>query len=272
MRKVSTLAMTFPQADLRPMSGRLELAVAEAAACPGARPERVSRVLTVIYETIASLPVTPDLIRCLPSGTREWLVQRAALHFRSDITWFEATCTGCGKPYDLTLDLSEAAKISPPMQQPYVEVETSLGSRSFEVINGEHEEVFAKGDVGVDPRRAMAGVCGLAEQAAEEANQFNDHDLDLIDEALEAVSPDIADQTKTVCPSCGVKTTARIDPLLFAFPKEQDILQDTHLIAYHYGWQHDQILSLSARHREFFAAMIAQDRRTAGRAGARRLA
>lgn len=270
MREVTTQETAFPDAVLRPMAGQLELTVAEAVARVGTRPERVTRVLVAAYETIASQPVSAGFVRSLPCGSREWLLQQAAHHFRPEIVWFEATCTHCDKPYDLSLELAAAAQRLPENRRVVIEVETRLGTRKFEVTNGGHEEAFAKQEPSDDPRRAFAGLCGLSDQAEEEALQFDEHDLSLIDEALEAASPDIADEARTICPSCGLETAARIDPLLFAFSREQDILQDAHMIASAYGWPHDQILGLSARHRSFFAAMITRDRRSTGRTPGRR--
>lgn len=270
VRESNTLATAFPKAAPRPMAGQTELAVAEAASRPGSRPEKVTRVLNAVYETIAGKPVTLDSVRLLPCGTREWLLQRAAHHFRPDLNWFEATCTHCGEPYDLSLKLDDAARRLPDNGEPAIEVETSLGTRSFLVPNGAHEEAFAQRNPGEDPRRAFAALCGQSKQTEQEAEQFDDHDLALIDEALEAASPDIADEARTICPSCGSETTARIDPLLFAFPREGVILEETHMIATAYGWPHDQILDLSVRHRSFFAAMIGRDRRQPRRAAGRR--
>lgn len=243
------------------MEGKTELAVAEAAARPGHRPEKVSWVLNAVYKTIAGQPATLDAVRLLPSGSREWLLQQAAQHFCPDFSWFEAICNHCAQPYDLSLKLADAARHQPDVGLMEIEVETSLGTRSFLIPNGAHEEAYARaGQVG-DPRRSFAALCGLSEQAEEEAAQFNDHDLALIDEALEAASPDVSDVARTRCPACGLQTSARIDPLLFAFPHESSILRETHLIASVYGWPHHQILDLKVRHRSFYAAMIAQDLR-----------
>lgn len=266
VREANIPSTAPPNAVLRPMAGLTELAVAEAVARPGTRPERVTRVLSAVYQTIAGNPVTPDFVRGLPCGTREWLLQRAAHHFCPEITWFEATCTHCGKPYDLSLNLADASLHQPDYDLPEIQVETSLGTRMFLLPNGAHEEAFARGDSGKDPRRAFAALCGCSDQAAEEARQFDDHDLELIDEALEGASRDIADEALTTCPSCKSETAARIDPLLFAFPREEAVLRETHLIASAYRWPHEQILNLPVRHRAFFAAMIVGDRRLPRRA------
>lgn len=270
VREASNLPAVFPEATLRPMAGLTELAVAEAVSRPAGRPEKVTEVLSSVYETIAGKPATLEAVRSLPCGTREWLLQRAAHHFCPDLAWFEAACQHCDHPYDLSLNLAEAAQRRPDNHRSTIEVETSLGTRTFLVPNGAHEEALAHRDPGEDPRRAFSALCGRVERAEEEALQFDDHDLALIDEALEAASPDIADEVQTICPSCGLETNARIDPLLFAFPREDSVLQDTHIIATAYGWPHDQILDLPVRHRSILAAMIARDsRRAKGPAGGR---
>ncbi len=263
MSATSTSVTAHPNAVMRPMAGLTELEVAEAAAHPGTRPERVTAVLNAVYERIADSPVTPELVRHLPCGTREWLLQRAAHFFNPDLTWFEATCAHCGEPYDLSLRLVDTGLQYTADGRPDVEVETSLGRRSFQLPNGEHEEEFARRGEGEEPRRAFAALCGRAENAAAEAMQFDGHDLDLIDQALEAASPDVADEVITNCPCCGSETTASIDPLRFAFPDEGPILEESHALASAYGWTHEDILSLSARHRSHYAALIIRDRRGA---------
>lgn len=259
--EINNLATAFPKAELRPMVGRTELAVAEAAARPGHRPEKVSWILHAVYETIAGQPVTLDYIRSLPSGSREWLLQQAAHRFRPDLNWFEAICNHCGHAYDLSLKLADAARYQPDRWQMAIEVETSLGKRSFLIPNGAHEESFARAGHVTDPIRSFAALCGLSDQAEEDAMQFNEHDLALIDAALEAASPDVSDIAQAACPTCGLQTSARIDPLLFAFPQVGSILQEIHLIASSYGWRHDDILDLNSRHRSFYAAMIARQHR-----------
>lgn len=264
MSEMHTRQTAFPPSVMQPMAGRTELAVAEAIAAAGTRPERVTRLLAAAFETIGDEASSLETARALSSGTREWLVQCAACAFRSDTSWFEATCEKCGKPYDLSLDLLVATGVEAEMFDPVVTVETSIGTRAFHVPTGSHEELFARRhQPSDDPRRGFAAICGLSGNAVVDADQFDEHDLELIDEAIEAASPEVADQAETSCPSCGETTTTQIDPMLFAFPAEVDLLRDTHLIARAYGWSQDEILRLSARHRGQFAELITRERRPA---------
>jgi hypothetical protein len=264
------IATAFPKAEMRPLAGRTELAVAEAMARPGSRPEKVTWILQAVYETIAGQPATLDLIRALPSGSREWLLQQAAYWFHPDLNWFEAICSHCGHVYDISLKLADAMRYQPERWQTRIEVETSLGKRSFAIPSGAHEEAHARAGHGADPRRSFAALCGLSVRAPEEAVQFDDNDLALIDAALEAASPDVSDVIQAACPTCGLKTSARIDPLLFAFPEEGSILREIHLIASRYGWRYGDILELNRRHRAFYATLIARQHRPAVKTAHRR--
>jgi hypothetical protein len=248
----------FPETRFRPLSGTTELAVAEAAAAPAARPERVTAVLAAIYDEIAGERATPALVGRLSSGTREWLLQRAALRFRADLEWFEAACQACGAAYDVAMSVAAAPRKLPGPDFPVTMVETSLGPRPFEAPCGLHEA--AAGRPGGDPRRSFAGLCGLADDAGPEAARFDEDDLARIDAALEALSPDVASSAAAVCPTCGGETAARMEPLRFSFPKPMEVLAEVHLLASVYHWTEDRILALSPARRRDYAELIVHDR------------
>jgi hypothetical protein len=248
----------FPPVVFRAMSGAVELAAAEAAAASGTRPERVTAVLTAICGEVAGEPAAPQLIRRLSAGTREWLLQRAALRFRSDLDWFEAPCQACGAIYDLAMSIAAAPRKPPGPDFPVTTIETSLGPRRFEAPCGAHEEELARGSG--DPRRSFAALCGLAEDAASEAARFDEDDLARLDAALEEVSPDVASSAAAVCPSCGCETVARVEPLRFALPKPMAVLAEAHLLASTYRWSEERILALSPARRRDYAELIRSDR------------
>lgn len=268
-RAVQTHPVAFPAAQPRPAAGRVELAVAEAAVLSAGRPQRVSGLLVAGFAEIAGEPATRDLVRRLSAGTREWLLHRLAVVFRPDLTWFEAVCTHCASPYDLALSLATAPRKPAGPGFPVAAVDTSLGPRRFEAPNGGHEESLARARVAgtaaaPDPRRHLVALSGLAETAAADAERFTEADLARIDEALEAVAPEVADSAGAVCPACRAETQARIEPLVFAFPKLTAVLHDVHLLAGAYGWSEDAVLALPAQRRRSYAGLIARDRRAAG--------
>ncbi len=268
MRAPATLDLIWPAPVPRPLTGAVELALAEVAGADAegahlSRPARVSAVIAAVYDALGGTPTTPDLVRNLASGTRAWLLTQAAVLTGRETGWFSANCDACGAVYDFNLRLAEMPRGAAGDGFPLAEVETSLGPRWFEVPGGGHEEALAQG-TGPDARRDLVALLGLADTAAQDAASFAEADLLAIDAALDAVAPDIADRISATCPDCGAATEAAIDPLAFALPRSGDVLRDTHLIARAYGWAEDAILALPSRRRRAYAGLIIEGQRARG--------
>lgn len=258
MRAPDTLALAFPEPAARRLTGTLEQDVQAALARGASRPERVTQLLSVVFDRVGDLPASVQTLRKLATGPREWLLQQAALLFSEDTGWFESTCAQCGARYDIPLRLRDAPTSAPGPGFPVAEVETSLGPRSFEVPNGACEEALSRSDHG-DARDLLA-ICGLSDAAGRDARAFTDDDLQTIEEALDAMAPDVASELEVPCPDCNQTTKAVIDPLAFAFPSASGLLDDVHVIAGQYGWSEADIFDLPSHRRRHYAALIRQDR------------
>jgi len=257
-RPAETLAVDFPEPQFRILDGHGELAVAEAAETHAARPQRVTAIIAALCEAVGGEPCDAALVRRLSVGTRKWLLQHVARRFAADARWFEARCPSCSKPFDLECDLEHAPRKPAGSGFPVIEIVTSLGPRLFEAPNGGHEEHIT--DIRPDdPRRTLAGLCGLAAEAEEEADRFTEHELVLIDEALETISPAVADGVDAACPECGREAHFTIDPLDFAFPPAGALLRDVHILARAFGWSERDILSLPATRRRAYVALVATE-------------
>ena len=80
-RAADTLAVVFPPTETRPLTGEVELSVAEAMARGRTRPQQVTGVLAAVFSRVGDLTVEPPTLKALGSGVREWLLQQAALRF-----------------------------------------------------------------------------------------------------------------------------------------------------------------------------------------------
>ena len=263
-RAAGTLPVDFPEPLFRPVDGLVEIRVAEAAEARVARPQRVTAIIAAMCERLAGEPTDEEQARRVSAAGREWLLQRAGLEFFRGSTWFDAPCTECGERFDFELPLATVPRQLAGKGFPEVEVSTSLGLRRFEAPNGHHEEAMAT-QVDGDPRRVFATLCNLADEAPTDRERFIDEDLDRIDAALEAISPDIADGVDVVCPDCTKPNRIRIDPLTFAFPRSEMILQEVHVIAGAYRWAEAEILALPSERRRAYVALIRGDATRAGR-------
>ncbi|MCP5073786.1 MAG: hypothetical protein GY947_10895 [Rhodobacteraceae bacterium] len=258
MRSPQTLAVAFPSSVPARLTGRLELQLQSALSGRLTRPERVTGVLTCVFDYVGGVEATPDLIRRLATGAREWLLQRAGGLFYRDSGWFEASCARCGESFDLPLTLADAPRNPAGAGYPTAEIETSLGHRVFEVPNGLHEEALAR-SASDEPARQLVAFCGLSDDAEREAQQFTTQDIETIDAGLDAIAPDVASELNTQCPACQATTSAVIDPLDFSFPAPASLIRDTHVIASAYGWDEPAILALPSHRRRQYANLIAAD-------------
>lgn len=257
-RSARTFAVDFPEPLFRPINGHVEIRVAEATESPLPRAQRVTTILAAMCERLAGQPTDEEQVRSVSAAGREWLLQQSALQFFHGTNWFEASCTACGERFDFELPLAAVPRGPAGRGFPEVKVRTSRGIRHFEAPNGHHEEAMAAQRDG-DPRRTFATLCSLADEAANDTELFVEDDLQRIDAALEAISPDIADGVDVVCPSCGEPTRIRIDALTFAFPRSESILREVHVIASAYRWSEADILALPSQRRRAYAALIRGD-------------
>lgn len=257
-RAVSTLPVDFPEPAFRPIDGLVEIRVAEAVEAFLSRPRRVTAIIAAMCERLGDRAADEEQARRVSAAGREWLLQQSAQQFFRGTSWFEATCSECAERFDLELELAAVPRGSAGKGFPEVEVTTSLGPRHFEAPNGRHEEAFAA-QRGSEPRRSFAALCSLADDPWGEAQRFGERDLELIDSALETISPEVADGVEATCPDCRGRTRVRIDPLTFAFPRSDMILRDVHTIARAYHWKEADILALPSQRRQAYAALIRGD-------------
>ncbi|WP_147127632.1 hypothetical protein [Shimia ponticola] len=252
-RAPHTLAVAYPSAVPRRMTGMVELDLAEAAHSRLPRPSKVSAVLEAMFAEVGGVAMRAGLTDVLATGARAWLLLRTARVFFGNQGWFTAPCGVCQQPFDLSVDLASVPKSAPGAAFPVITVKTSLGPRRFEVPNGRTEAALAQqADL-----RVLAAVTGLAPDAGSEADQFTSEDLIAIETALDDATPDVAEEITSSCPACGGDLALRLDPLDFAFPKPERIDRDVYLLARTYGWDEPTILAMPTSRRRRHAQMIA---------------
>lgn len=245
---------------LRPMTGAVELAIADALEQAGSRPAQIAAGLTAALDRLNGAPAEPDAVERLACGAQDALLLRCAASLWPGPVWLQADCARCGSRYDLHLRLEDVPVTPPGPGFPTVTIETSLGPRSFDVPNGRHAEQVAAlpaMDVASLRRRALA-VLGIGAEAEADAARFSDADLARIDAALEAAAPEAADEISALCPNCGGPTTAAFDPLDWALPSAASLLREIHLLASAYHWSEREILDLPRFRRARYLALIEQ--------------
>lgn len=263
-RAPQTLAVAFPTSRLRPLNGHVEMRIADAVSASLSRTDQVTEIVSALFDRIGGEVNSRDLVRRLATGARAWLLMQAARVFHADQTWFSARCDACAEPYDLNVNLADIPRSKPDEDFPVTTVRTSIGARRFEIPNGLVEAKLIRAEP-KDAPRLLASLTGLSKQADLEANAFSDGDLTRIDAALDAATPDVAEEVTTLCPACQSETHARLDPLEFAFPNADHLDREIFLIAKTYGWDEPTILALPSDRRRRHARMISSEMRRVAR-------
>lgn len=257
-RAPHTLAVAYPSAVARPLTGWIELDLAASLRPSLPRPDQVTGVLAALYARVGGVVTSAGVLDRLTTGARAWLLARAASRFLPGAQWFQATCGACGQDYDLSLTLGDLPRAPKPDSFPVVEVATSLGMRRFEVPSGMVERALTV----VDPAQALQVLVretGLAASAEGDAQQFSDADLAAIEAALDAASPDVAEDVQSICPTCEAPTLTRIDPLEFAFPEGARVLRDVAVLARAFHWSEQAILDLPTARRRAYVTLITKE-------------
>src|SRR5262249_29308605 len=248
------------EAAFRPFTGRLEHELAELAEAPQlSRPARATALLAAALAEIGDEPATPERVLGLAFTDRQFLMLAFALEHCEDEQWRHLVCTCCGERFDVGFRLS--ALPLTPAGEGYPAVRIGVGPRELvlRVPTGADEERVAMLAAGrARPALARAGVVsidGLPPVAAA-LERLDDADVEAIDAALDALSPQLSTTLATACTQCGAAQTLELDPYASALPQRVDLYREVHALALRYHWSEPDILELPRARRHLYLDLI----------------
>lgn len=251
----------------KPVTGEVELAMAEQATPDPNVPAWVTGVLATTLEHVGGQPADRDLVRGLGVGDRQFLARRLAAHLDRDAVWLTADCGHCGQDFDFrlrqsALPVKEVDGGGP--DEPRAEVATTLGVCSLRPPTGADQEAVAALDDEAEALRTLVRRCLLSvagEPVEEPAGiALEESDLEAIETALEAVSPEVALTVRARCPECDGENDVWVDPYLGLWGHGDELFAEIHTLASGYGWSEDQILRLPRARRRIYLRLIDQAR------------
>ena len=251
----------------KPLTGEVELAMAEQPAPESNVPAWVTGVLAAALEQVGGEPADRDLVRSLRVGDRQFLARQLAAHLGRDTVWLTADCGHCGEDFDFRLQQSalpakEVGGAGP--EEPRAEVETPLGACRLRPPTGADQEAVAGLDDDAEALRTLVRRCLLSVagepvgERTEEAEglALEDGDLEAIERALEAVSPEVTLTVRARCPECGGENDVWVDPYLGLRGRGDELFAEIHSLAAGYGWSEDEILRLPRRRRRIYLELM----------------
>lgn len=241
-------------ARFRPLTGSVELAIAEARETNELYPAFVTRILSAAVASVGTVPFTPHVARALCVADRQVLLKTLLIMLGKDTIWMQPWCPSCGQRFDMPVTHSQLPVAEAPGDYPVFRGRVGNQAVRLRVLTGQAEEMIsAIGDEG-------AALDALIEYAVDWGEKkplqpLGRDELDQVEQQLEEGSPAIAEEVMSQCPYCRADVTLTLD-FIAGLLEEDSILQDIHQIAMHYHWSQEAITALPRQRRKQYLKMI----------------
>ena len=236
----------------RPLSGVLELALAEAGERAASTPAAVTQALALALDRLGGEAATPPRVAGLCVGDRQFLMRELDRHLGHEGGWFQAECGHCGARFDFRIDYADLPVQEAGAGYPQAQVDMDGRRLRFRLPTGGDQEILAGLPEAEAPR-------WLLRQLAAEPETLPEPKQDLIaaaDAALDAIAPGIVLRVQAACPECGGGNEVELDPYRALARSSGSLLREVHQIATHYHWSEADILNLPRPRRQRYLQMI----------------
>ena len=260
--------------EFREMTGELERILCEPSVPKqgyvSSHAERVTHVLSQILASIGGQSATREVVNALSVGDRQFLMRQLSVYIDDRPVWLTAACRQCAEKFDVSFRHSELPVKPAGEHYPSWEIAVSLGQVIVCVPTGNDQLAIAEI---VDHQQAMRRLItrlvkrkGCKRQfEAVEPEQLTVEDIERIEAAAEAMSPEIATELSADCPNCHAQNRLTVTPY-GCFERSADTLfHEVHSIAMHYHWSERDILSLPSTRRQHYLQLIDHSRGMADR-------
>ncbi|MCP4657399.1 MAG: hypothetical protein GY856_18495 [bacterium] len=252
----------------KPLTGAVELAIAESGEGDRDLPLRVSLVLAAALAELGGQRPTPQLAGQLPVADRQFLVRLLAAHLGRGGVWLTVPCHHCAEPFDFFVEQSALPVKEAGEGFPFAGAEISAGRCHLRIPTGADQQAVAGLEDDADAVETLARRCLTA------IDDDGDHgsgaslgdltlsrgDLAAINAALEAVAPEVALQVQPVCPECGQANEVAVDPYLCLSDGGDELFAEIFHMATTYHWSEPEILALPRHRRQRYLKLADQAR------------
>lgn len=240
----------------RTINGEVEMHLAESMERSRNRPETVTTALAGALGHIGGLEPTPDRIRSLAVGDRQFLMRRLAILLGLDAVWITAECGNCDSAFDAEVIQSEMPVKEAPDPYPFASVVIRRRRWKFRVPAGIDQESVAgpRGDHSSDARKLLESC--LVGPLDADFEMLSARDMARVESALEDASPEVGNVILSDCPSCEAPNEIFLDPYAGIEPNVDELLSDVHVIAATYQWPQAEILGMGRNRRRRYVGLI----------------
>lgn len=239
----------------RPLNGEVELAIAESGAVQSP-PAGVTAVLAAALARVGGERATPEAVRNLAVGDRQFLVRQLAVRLERDGVWLTSGCASCAASFDVYVQQSALPVKAAAGGYPFATVATASGSRRFRVPNGADQEAIT----GLDGEEAVAELLRRCSADGSGPEELSGDEVAAIDAALEDVAPEVGLGLLAVCPDCSAEQEIAVDPYLCLTQVGSELFAEIHTLASFYHWSEAESLALPVHRRRLYLKLIDRGR------------
>jgi hypothetical protein len=237
----------------RPVTGALEMAVAEARHSERSWPARVTEVLCAALERLGGEGPTWERVHGLSVGDRQYLVRQLAAYLDRDGLWLTEMCVRCGEPFDFFMQQSTMPVKPAGRGYPFAIANTTLGRVRVRVATGADQAALAELAEPDDAARVLASR--LVVEPGDMAT-MSDDDVRAIEAAVEEVAPEVATRVRLECPACGAGNEIGVNPYLCLTRGADELFSEIHSLASHYHWGEAEILAMPRARRKIYIGLV----------------
>ena len=247
--------------DFRPLTGAVEMGLAEAVARARDLPGQVTLALQAALAHVGGRIADAGVIDGMSVGDRQFLMTRLAGVLGLDQVWLTASCGHCAESFDFPLNYAQLPVKPAGSGFPDAQIHTDKGMLTLRVPNGmDQRAVLGIADTQL-ARQTLALRCVTGWDGGDLSTlELNADQVTAIEAALESVAPEVATEVMAPCPACGANNRVSIDPYFCLSRVSQDLFSDVHRLASHYHWSEAEILAMPRWRRHRYLALIDRSR------------
>lgn len=236
----------------QPVSGGLELALAEVAETALSTPHAVTRALSLALDRLSGKAPTPERVAGLCVADRQFLMRELERHLGSEGGWLQADCRNCGERFDFQIRYADLPVQAAGPGYPQVQIDVDGRQLGFRLPTGADQEEL------LSDRESMTQTWLLKRLVVDgELPEPPGQDVAAAAEAaLEAISPGIVLTVQVACPACETGNEVELDPYQAIHRQSDALLQEVHELAMHYHWREADILDLPRERRQRYLQLI----------------
>ena len=269
------------EAKLRPLTGREEESIADPSR-DWTEASLVTALLQRTAERIGPHRPTPEIIRSLPAGDRDYLMlklRRITFGKRVEVTLL-CPRPECAKKMDIDFDLDQIPVVRKAARPSY-RLTLSEEGMLAEDQGAPQREIFFRIPQGGDQEaarewsrlneeemlRRLLGRCllkiGGAEPTADRISRLSARAVDEIAGAMEQCSPRIEAEMEARCPECGHPFIHDFEIVPFFLREilrgQSRLEREVHLLGFYYHWPLREILGMTRRKRQRYLQLLTEE-------------